>query len=91
MLLADDELLEFKSELLSVMIKMSGWYNIFFCVQDIPVSDEFIEKIIKHGYRNHLAHIYIYAYDNSRDVVKQSFYDESLLKHFTRDLSLQRR
>ncbi|MFR2513218.1 MAG: hypothetical protein ACLS9K_16100, partial [Lachnospira eligens] len=58
-LLADDELLEFKSELLSVMIKMSGWYNIFFCVQDIPVSDEIIEKLIKHGYRNHLAHIYL--------------------------------
>lgn len=90
-LLADDELLEFKSELLSVMIKMSGWYNIFFCVQDIPVSDEFIEKIIKHGYRNHLAHIYIYAYDNSRDVVKQSFYDESLLKHFTKGLELAKK
>ena len=78
----------FKAELLSVMIKMSGWYNIFFCVQDIPVSDEIIEKLIKHGYRNHLAHIYIYAYDNSRDVVKQSFYDESLLKHFTKGLEL---
>ena len=40
-------MLEFRSELLSVMIKMSGWYNIFFCVQDIPVSDEIIEKLIK--------------------------------------------
>ena len=35
-----------------------------------------------------MAHIYIYAYDNSRDVVKQSFYDESLLKHFTKGLEL---
>ena len=86
--LAEDDTLIFKAELLSVMIKMSGWYNIFFCVQDIPVSDEIIEKLIKHGYRNHLAHIYIYAYDNSRDVVKQSFYDESLLKHFTKGLEL---
>lgn len=86
--LAEDDILIFKAELLSVMIKMSGWYNIFFCVQDIPVSDEIIEKIIKHGYRNYLAHIYIYAYDNSRDVVKQSFYDESLLKHFTKGLEL---
>ena len=89
--LAEDDTLIFKAELLSVMIKMSGWYNIFFCVQDIPVSDEIIEKLIKHGYRNHLAHIYIYAYDNSRDVVKQSFYDESLLKHFTKGLELARR
>ena len=87
-LLAKDDMLEFKSELLSVMIKMSGWYNIFFCVQDIPVSDEIIEKLIKHGYRNHLAHIYIYAYDNSREVVKQAFHDESVLKHFTKGLTL---
>ena len=57
--LAEDDTLIFKAELLSVMIKMSGWYNIFFCVQDIPVSDEIIEKLIKHGYRNHLAHIYL--------------------------------
>ena len=64
---------------------------IFFCVQDIPVSDEIIEKLIKHGYRNHLAHIYIYAYDNSRDVVKQSFYDESVLKHFTKGLELAKK
>ena len=48
--LAEDDTLIFKAELLSVMIKMSGWYNIFFCVQDIPVSDEIIEKLIKHGY-----------------------------------------
>ena len=34
--LAEDDILIFKAELLSVMIKMSGWYNIFFCVQDIP-------------------------------------------------------
>ena len=90
-LLARDDMLEFKSELLSVMIKMSGWYNIFFCVQDIPVSDEIIEKLIKHGYRNHLAHIYIYAYDNSREVVKQAFHDESVLKHFTKGLALAKK
>ena len=34
--MAEDDTLIFKAELLSVMIKMSGWYNIFFCVQDIP-------------------------------------------------------
>lgn len=59
--LAEDDTLIFKAELLSVMIKMSGWYNIFFCVQDIPVSDEIIEKLIKHGYRNHW-HIYIFTH-----------------------------
>ncbi len=48
------------------MARMSGWYNIFFCIQDIPIHEGLIEKLMQNNYRNHLAHIYIYAYDNRR-------------------------
>lgn len=60
----------FEAELLRVMVEMSGWHNIYFFINDIPVSDEFIEKIQRYGYYNHLAYIYIFAYDNDVEVLK---------------------
>ena len=48
---------------------MSGWCNIFFCAQDIEISDKLIEKLNAYHYKNHLAHIYIYAYDNKPEIV----------------------
>ena len=54
---------------MSVMARMSGWYNIFFCIQDIPIHEGLIEKLMQNNYRNHLAHIYIYAYDNRPEMV----------------------
>ena len=54
----------FKAILLDVMVRMSGWHNIFFCSTDIDVSAEFLELAEKYDYENHLAYTYIFAYDN---------------------------
>lgn len=87
-LAGDDEKLAFKAELLTAMTKMSGWYNIFFCVQDIPISQHLLEKLMQYGYRNHLAHIYIYAYDNSPGVVAKAYRSEAALFHFSKGVAL---
>ncbi len=59
-----DDMLIFRTEMLQCMIEMSGWHNIYFFVKNVQVSEEFIEKIKKYKYYNHLANMYIYGYDN---------------------------
>lgn len=81
----------FRAELLKVMTRMSGWYNIFFCVQDIPIEAELIEKLMQYGYRNHLAHIYIYAYDNHPKVVAKAYRSEAALFYFSKGVALAKK
>ena len=78
----------FKAELLSVMARMSGWYNIFFCIQDIPIHEGLIEKLMQNNYRNHLAHIYIYAYDNRPEMVARAYRSEASLLYFSKGVAL---
>ena len=83
-----DENQIFKAELLEVMARMSGWYNIFFCVQDIPIDEELIDKMVQKRYLNHLAHIYIYAYDNGPEVVARAYRSEESLLYFSKGVAL---
>lgn len=86
--LAGDENLLFRAELLTAMAKMSGWYNIFFCVQDVHIDETLIEKLMKNDYKNHLAHIYIYAYDNGAEMVAKAYRSEAYLMYFSKGVAL---
>lgn len=83
-----DEREIFRAELLAVVARMSGWYNIFFCVQDIPIAESLVEKLMKYNYKNHLAHIYIYAYDNRPEVVAKSYRSEAALFYFSKGVEM---
>lgn len=83
-----DEFRIFLVELLEVQIQMSGWYNIFFCAQDIIISDSLIEKLIRYNFRNHLAHIYVYAYDNKPEIVAKAYRSEELLVYFSKGVKI---
>lgn len=83
-----DDLAVFKAELLAVQARMSGWYNIFFCVQDIPVEESLIERLMKYNYKNHLAHIYIYAYDNRPEMIAKAYRSEAALIYFSKGIAL---
>ena len=83
-----DEFGVFQAELLHVQIQMSGWYNIFFCAQDIKISANLIEKLNQYHYLNHLAHIYIYAYDNKPEIVAKAYHSEKLLIYFSRGVTI---
>ena len=78
----------FMASLLEVMIRMSGWHNIFFCSTDIDVSPEFLEQAERYGYENHLAYTYIFAYDNDVRLLGESKGDESVLIHFKKGIEI---
>ena len=67
---------------------MSGWYNIFFCAQNIDISDELIEKLIQYNYKNHLAYVYVYAYDNKPEIVAKAYQSEAQLIYFSKGVAL---
>ncbi|MBO5260430.1 MAG: GGDEF domain-containing protein [Agathobacter sp.] len=86
--LMQDEKRIFKGELLLTQAKMSGWYNIFFCVQDVVIEESLIEKLLKYNHKNNLAHIYIYAYDNRPEVVAKAYRSEASLVYFSKGVAL---
>lgn len=62
-----NDMLMFKARMLENMASMSGWHNIMFCANDIVVNQEILQEAEKYEYYNHLAHTYIYAFDNGVD------------------------
>lgn len=76
--------------LLKAKIQMSGWCNIFFCAQDVSVSPSLTDRLNRYHFQNHLAHIYIYAYDNDPEMVAKAYHDESSLIYFSRGVSIAR-
>ena len=83
-----DDFLVFRAELLKAQNQMSGWCNIFFCAQDIEISDKLIEKLNAYHYKNHLAHIYIYAYDNKPEIAAKAYRSEAFLIYFSKGVAL---
>lgn len=59
-----EEFLMFKAKMLKHMASMSGWHNILFCANDIAIEQKILQDAEKYEYYNHLAHTYIYAFDN---------------------------
>ena len=80
----------FMAKLLSVMVKMSGWHNIFFCASDIPVDDDVIQLAEKYHFWNHLAHIYVYAYDNLPALFSDETQVENRLVYFNKGIAIMK-
>lgn len=76
-----DEFLMFRAELLEHMSKYSGWGDIWLCEDGGAELEPLVEKCKKYKYFNHLAHIYIYAYDNDKDLYYQVEGLEERLKY----------
>ena len=83
-----DDFLIFKSRLLSIMAKMSGWHNIFFCTDDLDITEDFLIQAKKYNYLNHLAHTYIFGYDNSPSLYVNSVGIDEKLVHFTKGIEI---
>lgn len=81
----------FKAKLLEVMARMSGWHNILFCANDVEVEESFIKKAEEYGYTNHLAYIYIFAYDNSKELFEKISGMEERLVHYQKGLELAKK
>lgn len=59
-----DPFLTFKTKMLALMNEFSGWRNLWLLMEDRQVDPEIIEDCKKYEHFNHLAHIYVYAFDN---------------------------
>ena len=68
---SDDENYAFRTDLLIYMSKMSGWHNVYFFQEKIKIAADFLKKLEEKAYYNHLAYIYIYAYDNDFDILRK--------------------
>lgn len=83
-----DEELIFRAELLRARVQMAGWHNIFFCARDVEIDQHLIEKLMHYNYRNHLAHVYIYAFDNRPEIVAKAYRSEAALVNFSNGISI---
>lgn len=86
-----DEYKIFQADLLALMVQMSGWHNVFFLTTDTEVSEDFIEHAQEYGYYNHLAYIYIFAFDNDKALfenIKNPEYIEDRLLKFSEGIDL---
>lgn len=82
------DFLMFKAKMLRHMASMSGWHNIMFCANDIVVEQEILEEAEKYQYYNHLAHTYIYAFDNDVDWFASMEEIEKQVSHFQRGMDI---
>lgn len=81
---------KFRAALLEVMVRMSGWHNIFFCKTNIDITPGFIEKALEYHYENHLAYTYIFAYDNDVALLKEENIGEDLV-YFNKGTALAKK
>ncbi len=81
----------FIAKLSGVMVKMSGWHNIFFCTYDIPVEEEVLRKAEEYHFWNHLAHIYVYAYDNQPSLYADEKRLEDRLSYFNKGIAIMKK
>ncbi|MDE6314221.1 MAG: GGDEF domain-containing protein [Lachnospiraceae bacterium] len=82
------EFLMFKAMMLKHMASMSGWHNILFCANDIDVEPEILELAEKYQYQNHLAHTYIYAFDNEIDWSRDINEVTESMKNFAKGMGI---
>ena len=73
------------------MASMSGWHNIMFCANDIPTDQELLDNSVKYEYFNHLAHTYIFAFDNEVDWFMPIQEIEQKIAHFQQGMEIASR
>lgn len=81
----------FKADLLALMIRMSGWHNIFFCKSNSKVPESFFREADKYHYYNHLAYTYIYAFDNDVELFEGEGDIEERLVFFEKGIAIAKK
>lgn len=83
--------LEYKAALLKHMAHFNGWRNIWLLDTDEYVEDDIINKSKKYEYFNHLAHIYVYSFDNDYRKYSDVNGIEERLSDFSRGIEIATR
>lgn len=83
-----DDFLQFQMEMLAYMIQYEGWRNIWSLSEKEDVSPELLEQAEKYGYYNHLAHIYVYGFDNEAEKYEHADHIDERLPIFNKGIAL---
>lgn len=78
----------FMSLLLMNMSELAGWKDIWICDKEINVSERLIELCYKYGYLNHLAHIYVYCFDNEAKLYDKEEGVEERIPNVTKGIQI---
>lgn len=81
----------FRANMLYLMSCMSGFYNILISFNDVPVDEELMEQCEKYGYLNHLAHIYVYCFENDMKNFQSVRMVEEVMPHFNKGIAIGER
>ena len=65
-----DPLAEYKPEILQLLADCNYWRDIFITHYGLEVSEEFVQKTKKFGFKNILAYVYIYCFETSQEEVE---------------------
>lgn len=83
-----NDFLQFQMEMTAYMIRYDGWQNIWQLEEKQGVDPALIEKAEKYGYYNHLAHIYVYGFDNEAEKYVHMTDIKKQLPTFTKGMEL---
>lgn len=83
-----DEYHIFRANILYLMSVMSGWHNILITLHNIPVPEGVLEQCEKYGYWNHLAHIYVYCYENDIVIYSNIRDIEDTIPYFNKGIAI---
>ena len=84
----NNEFHTFRAEMLYLMSLMSGFHNILISFKDVPVNELLLEQCEKYGYWNHLAHIYVYCFENDMSKYEDVRYIEEAMPHFKKGIAI---
>lgn len=74
-----DKYLEFKAKMTKIVGKFSGFHNFLISYENYPVSEEFLAQCVEYKHYNHLAHLYVYCFENDMfDTVTMDNIDYSI-------------
>ncbi len=84
----NNEFHTFRGKMLYLMSLLSGFYNILISFKDVPVEEELLEQCQKYGYLNHLAHIYVYCFENDMMNYQNARLVEESMPHFNKGIEI---
>ena len=87
----DNPFTVFKISLIEHMNSFQGWRNVWMLDKTIPGLDVLISQCIKYGYDNHLAHIYVYAFDNEEERYANLANLNVKMPHFLKGMKIAKR
>ncbi len=64
----NDSYVIFMAKIIRNMSQLSGWKEIWICDKKIDIDDGLIDEAYEQGYLNHLAHIFVYCFDNDPEL-----------------------